>query len=80
MKRSTVLGVIAGLIVGLIIGVFVLSPGSDSSKPASQNVATSDVENIEPVRWKMASSYSGNLILLGTQGHFVEKRIRTLSN
>ena len=80
MKRSTVLGVIAGLIVGLIIGVFVLSPGSDSSKPAGQNVATSDVESVEPVRWKMASSYSGNLILLGTQGHFVEERIRTLSN
>ena len=79
MKRSTVLGVIAGLIAGLIIGVFVLSPGSDSSKPAGQNVATSDVENIEPVRWKMASSFPGNLMLLGTQGHFVEDRIKTLS-
>ena len=28
----------------------------------------------------MASSYSGNLIVLGTQGHAVEDRIRTLSN
>jgi TRAP-type mannitol/chloroaromatic compound transport system substrate-binding protein len=80
MKGSTVLIAIVSLIVGLIIGVFALSSGSDSTKPSGQNMATNDMAVTEPVRWKMTSSYSGNLILLGTQGLFVEERIRTLSN
>jgi len=80
MKGNTVVVAIIGLIVGLLVGVFVLSPGSDSTTPSQQDGATNEMAVVEPVRWKMASSYSGNLILLGTQGHFVEDRIRTLSN
>ena len=79
MKGTTVIIGVAGLILGLIIGIFVLSPETETTVLLDGDTVDSGTQVVNPVRWKMASSFSGNLILLGTQGHFVEERVRTLS-
>ncbi len=79
MKGTTVFVGLAGLAFGLIIGIFILSPETETTVSGDGDTVVSDIQTVEPVRWKMASSFSGNLILLGTQGNFVEERVRTLS-
>ena len=79
MKGTTVFVGLAGLAFGLIIGIFILSPETETTVSGDGDTVVSDMQTVEPVRWKMASSFSGNLILLGTQGNFVEERVRTLS-
>ena len=79
MGKSAAIAAI-GVLAGLILGVFVLSPGAVSNKSSEIATVQDGSEVAKPIRWKMASSYSGNLIVLGTQGHAVEDRIRTLSN
>ena len=79
MKQTTIIAGTLGLIVGLVIGIFALSPESGTTVSVDGDTVVSDTQTVEPVRWKMASSFSGNLVLLGTQGNFVEERVRTLS-
>ena len=79
MGKSTAIA-IAGVVVGLIVGLFIFSPATESNKSSKQVGDPEQTTSLaEPIRWKMASSFPGNLMLLGTQGHFVEERIRTLS-
>ena len=78
MKGSTVIVGAVGLIAGLIIGSFILNPGEDNS--AGKEVAMTATEpTAEPIRWKMASSFPGELVQLGTQGKMIEERLRVLS-
>ena len=77
MKGSTVIVGAVGLIAGLIIGSFILNPEEDS---AGKEVAMTATEpTAEPIRWKMASSFPGELVQLGTQGKMIEERLRVLS-
>ena len=62
MKGSTVIVGAVGLIAGLIIGSFILNPGEDS---AGKEVAMTATEpTAEPIRWKMASSFPGELAVI----------------
>ena len=79
MKGSTVVTGVLGLIVGVVVGILAF-PGSDITvSTGDEGSEFSEEKVVAPVRWKMASSFSGNLVQLGTQGHFVEERVRTLS-
>ncbi len=78
MKGSTVIVGAIGLILGLIIGNFVLAPGKDTAVMETTTATTEPVA--KPIRWKMASSFPGNLVQLGDQGKMIEERIRVLSN
>ena len=78
MKGSTVIVGAIGLILGLIIGNFVLAPGKDTAVIEATTATTEPAA--KPIRWKMASSFPGNLVQLGDQGKMIEERIRTLSN
>ncbi len=78
-KSSTVTGVL-GLFIGLIVGTFFLA-GNDGTTPGETTTATPTSETGEaPVKWNMASSFAGTLIVAGTSGKYVEERVRTLSN
>ena len=81
MKGSTVIVGVIGLIVGLVIGIFALSPGSETAVTveSGDEGATSEPA-AKPIRWKMASSFAGNLVQLGDQGKIIEERVRTLSD
>ena len=80
MKGSTVIVGVIGLIVGLIIGIFALSPESETTVSVEGGDAAATNETAaEPIRWKMASSFAGNLVQLGDQGHLIEERVRVLS-
>ena len=61
MKGSTVIVGVIGLIVGLIIGIFALSPESETTVSVEGGDAAATNETaVEPIRWKMASSFAGN--------------------
>lgn len=83
MRGSLVMSVVA-LIVGVAIGVYVIAPSQGPAPTASNEAggeATSAGGGIgDPVRWKMASSFPGELVQLGDQGQLLEKRIGELSN
>ena len=69
---------IVGLILGAIIGLYGLAPpGEGGDAPAVEVVAA---EGPASVRWKMASSFPGELVQLGTLGKRFERRIQTASN
>ena len=79
MKGSTIVTGVLGLIIGVVVGISTF-PGSDTAvSTGDEGSEFSEKQVVAPVRWKMASSFSGNLVQLGTQGHFVEDRVRTLS-
>ena len=67
---------IVGLILGAVIGLYVLPP-SGGDAPAVEVVAA---DGPAPVRWKMASSFPGELVQLGTLGKRFEQRIQTATN
>ena len=80
MKGSTLIIGVIGLIVGLIIGIFFLSPGSETTVAVEDGDSAGTSEPVvKTIRWKMASSFAGNLVQLGDQGHLIEERVRTLS-
>ncbi|HIB56670.1 MAG TPA: TRAP transporter substrate-binding protein [Alphaproteobacteria bacterium] len=80
MKGSTVIVGVIGLIVGLVIGIFVLAPESETTVSLEgDDVAATNEAIAEPIRWKMASSFAGNLVQLGDQGRLIEERVRVLS-
>ena len=80
MKGSTVIVGVIGLIVGLVIGIFALSPESETTVSLEgDDVAATNEAIAAPIRWKMASSFAGNLVQLGDQGRLIEERVRVLS-
>jgi len=86
MKGLTaIVGAIA-LIVGVVVGKFLIpsggegmqvaeTPAAEPSAPAPLAAAGGD----KPVRFKMASSFPGELVQLGDQGRRLEQRIKALS-
>ncbi len=81
MKGSTVIVGVIGLIVGLVIGIFALSPGSETTVTVENgDEGATNEPAAKPIRWKMASSFAGNLVQLGDQGKLIEERVRTLSD
>ena len=58
MGKSAAIAAI-GVLAGLILGVFVLSPGAVSNKSSEIATVQDGSEVAKPIRWKMASSYSG---------------------
>ncbi len=79
MKGSTLIIGVIGLIVGLVIGLFAI-PESETTVSVDGDEAISSTEPVaKPIRWKMASSFAGNLVQLGEQGQLIEERIKTLS-
>jgi TRAP-type mannitol/chloroaromatic compound transport system substrate-binding protein len=82
MRGSLVIGVVA-LIVGVLIGTYVLGPSQGPATTASNGggeTATAAAGIGDPVRWKMASSFPGELVQLGDQGRALQTRIGQLSN
>jgi TRAP-type mannitol/chloroaromatic compound transport system substrate-binding protein len=78
MKASAVIIGLIGLVIGVVIGTYVLG-GKGGSEGM---VATSDDTGVatgEKVRWKMASTFAGEMVQLGDQGRLIEQRINTLS-
>lgn len=79
MKGPTLIIGVIGLIVGLMIGIFAI-PGSETTVSVDgEEATTSNQPEVKPIRWKMASSFAGNLVQLGDQGHLIEERVSTLS-
>ena len=84
MSNGTTVAVgIAGLVIGALIGVYGLGGGDGTGggeTTAAQAPAESDAPAARPqVRWKMASSFPGEMVQLGDQGRMIEERIRVLS-
>ncbi|MBT07280.1 MAG: C4-dicarboxylate ABC transporter [Rhodospirillaceae bacterium] len=77
MKGSTVIVGVIGLIAGLIIGNFLLNPGEDITNNKVNITPTERAA--EPIRWKMASSFSSEMVQLGSQGKMLEERLLVLS-
>ena len=74
MGKSAAIAAI-GVLAGLILGVFVLSPGAVSNKSSEIATVQDGSEIAKPIRWKMASSYSGKRPPLARR---VERTLRTL--
>ena len=66
-----------GLIIGAVIGLYALAP-TDGGETATSEVATSAAS--ATVRWKMASSFPGELAQLGTLGKRFEQKVQAASN
>ena len=80
MKKSSTVTGILGLFIGLIVGTFFLA-GNDGTTPGETTTSTPTSASGEaPVKWNMASSFAGTLIVAGTSGKYVEERVRTLSS
>ena len=78
-KSPTIVGIV-GVLVGLLIGSFVFSGKSETDGQVG-SVSDSDAinETAKKVRWKMASSFSGQLVLAGTMGKTLEEQVNKLS-
>jgi TRAP-type mannitol/chloroaromatic compound transport system substrate-binding protein len=81
MTKSPAIVGIVGVLVGLLVGSFIFA-GKTETDGQVTTVADSDAtsETAEKVRWKMASSFSGQLILAGTMGKELEAQVAKLSN
>ena len=81
MTKSPAIVGIVGVLVGLLVGSFIFAGKTETDGQVTTG-ADSDAtsETAEKVRWKMASSFSGQLILAGTMGKELEAQVAKLSN
>ncbi len=79
MKGMTVLIGVIALIVGLLVGTYLIG-GQGEAPPQVAESAPAAPGIGEPIKWKMASSFPGELVQLGDQGKMFEQRIGELSN
>ncbi len=84
MRGSTIVVGIIALVIGLAVGRFVMAPTPQTATTASAEgdsagSATPSADSGEKIRWKMASSFAGELVQLGDQGQLLEKRIGELT-
>ena len=78
-KSSAIVGIV-GILIGLLVGSFVFPGKSGIDDQASSGVESGvDVASVQKVRWKMASSFSAQLVLGGTMGKTLEEQIYKLS-
>jgi TRAP-type mannitol/chloroaromatic compound transport system substrate-binding protein len=71
------------LIVGIVIGRVVFKGGEQIETAAVETAPEGGGEaaaGAAPVRWKMASTFPGELVMLGEQGHRLSDRIKAVSN
>ena len=84
MNGSTIAVGIAGLVIGGLIGMYALAPddaAQDMGAPGETMAEAPAAPTPGPqVRWKMASSFPGEMVQLGDQGHMIEERVRVLSS
>ena len=84
MNGSTIAVGIAGLVIGGLIGMYALAPddaAQDMGAPEETMAEAPAAPTPGPqVRWKMASSFPGEMVQLGDQGHMIEERVRVLSS
>ncbi len=80
--KSAIVGII-GLVVGALVGMYVLSPSGDQAGQATAEGDATPSTTAAPaggkIRWKMASSFPGELVQLGTLGKRFEERVDLLS-
>ena len=80
MRRTDVRVGTLAVLLGIGISFLIDSPTSDFVATQENAAAIVNVDSLgPPVRWKLASVVSGNLVLVGTLGKRVEERIRVLS-
>jgi TRAP-type mannitol/chloroaromatic compound transport system substrate-binding protein len=77
--KTVIVGII-GLVIGAVVGVFGFGGGGGGGGEApGAEVATGGASQ-DTVRWKMASSFPGELVQLGTLGKRFEANVQTASS
>ena len=85
MKGSTfIVGVIA-LVIGVLVGKFVIPADEQPATTAAVETTSAPAAEVvsplgTPIRWKMASSFAGEMVQLGDQGRLIEERVNVLSS
>lgn len=80
MNKSPAIVGIVGVLIGLLVGSFVFSGKSGTDEQATNIVESDDASAAaQQVRWKMASSFSAQLVLAGTMGKTLEGQVNKVS-
>jgi TRAP-type mannitol/chloroaromatic compound transport system substrate-binding protein len=83
MKPMTLIVAVVMLIVGIVIGAVFFKGGEQVETAAVETTTEGDGgagAGTAPVRWKMASTFPGELVVLGEQGHRLSDRVKAVSN
>ena len=77
--KTVIVGVV-GLIVGALVGLYGLAPGGGDGGGEAPSAEVASSAGEDTIRWKMASSFPGELVQLGTLGKRFEAKVQTASN
>lgn len=80
MKPTSIILAIVALIIGVVVGKFAFGPGEpEQSADTGGTEMAAPAPAVEEVNLKMASTFSGELIMLGKQGRAYDQRIQEIS-
>lgn len=79
MKASAVIVGLIGLVIGVVVGKYALVGDTATDTTVATSEESTAVPAGDKVRWKMASTFAGELVQLGDQGRLLEQRIGALS-